>query len=127
MSGQRQIAMIAEWLDNKSRADELTNRNREIAQELAGMVKGKGKIEGNGLKATISTPIYTKWDQAGLENARQIIGNEVFFRVFKPEFKPKAKALLDAWLDSADPALATPVIKAMTTKPGLPQLKVVAA
>lgn len=85
--------------------EELADKTEELRQinlTLAGRGEFKpgsktGHLIGRHYRAKIQLKENTKWDQDLLNGAREVMGDEEFFRVFKWNFEPKnANALAGA-------------------------------
>ena len=86
----------------KEQITALTDELRQINETLAGTADFKpgsktGHISGRHYLAKIQLKEYTKWDQSRLNEARAVMGDAEFFRVFKWTFEPvSAKTLAGA-------------------------------
>lgn len=120
--------LMQEYLKNKEQMEVLNQRQEEITVELTAMAEYKdgsktGHLYADDLHFSVSKRDNVTWDQALLDAGRVQIGNEAFFRIFKPEFKPQSKAVLDNALETAK-EVYKPVLAAMTVKTGKPQIRV---
>ena len=130
--GNAPDALVLEWALNKEQADALTARNAEIADELAKIAvfrdgSNSGHLEAGGYKVTVTRRFNTRWVAEKLENARKILTDELFFRVFKWKYEPHSKKDLDAFLKYAAPEFRSAILAAMETSPGSPGVKLEAA
>lgn len=102
-----------------------TEELRQINQTLAARGEFKpgsktGHLIGRHYQAKIQLKENTKWNQELLSDARELMGDEEFFKVFKWNFEPKnAKALAGA-LEFA--LYAEFIEAARTVSPGQPSL-----
>lgn len=86
----------------KDKITTLTDELRQINETLAGTADFKpgsktGHISGRHFAAKISLRENVKWDQPRLNEARAVMGDAEFFRVFKWTFEPvSAKTLAGA-------------------------------
>lgn len=118
--------LMQEYLSIKTQIEALKIRQDDIAAELTAKAEYKdgsktAHLYAGDLHFTVAKRENVTWDQALLDSARQQVGNEAFFKIFKPEFKPVSKAVLDNALES-DHDLLKPVLAAMTIKPGKAQI-----
>ena len=119
-------ALVREGLRLKGQSDEIQARLREIdirLAELAQFEPGKKTATvdgGDGFRAKVTTKEYEKWDQEALATARNALGDDTLFRLFKWEFSPRSKKDLDGFLSFADEPKRQAVLAALTIKPGKP-------
>ena len=121
-------ALVLEYAANKARADALTARNAEIAEELEKLAIFKdgcntGHLTAGGYKLTVSRKFNTKWRQEKLAEARSKLTDELFFRVFSWKYEPRSKKDLDGFLEYASPEFRAAILEAMETSPGKPAIK----
>jgi hypothetical protein len=122
-------ALAREYFANKAEADRLTARNREIATRFESMARFKdgsatGHVEADGFKISVSRKVSIKWDQERLAETRRALTDEIFFKIFNWEFKPKSKKDVDAFLNLASADFRAPLLAAMTTSPAATQIKI---
>ena len=120
--------LVREWACNKKEADALTARNAEIADELVKAAafddgSNTGHLLAGGFKVTVTRRFNTRWVTEKLENARKVLTDELFFRVFKWKYEPHSKKDLDAFLEYAAPEFRAAILAAMETSPGRPGVK----
>lgn len=119
---------LKEFIDEgarlKSEIQEHQTRLREINKILADSLEFNGKkstkAEGYSFVANVSLKESISWDQEALNQSRAKLGDEEFFKLFKWEFKPRAKKELDGFLNHNPNAEA--IRQAMTIKPGAPSV-----
>lgn len=113
--------LCAEYLQNKLTIDSLQKRNREIASmmEEKAVFNGKstGHVSVDGYKVTLTRRMNITWNQDKLNNARVLLGDEEFSKVFTYEFGPRSKAVLDTYLE-LNPQNQQLILDAKTDKPG---------
>jgi hypothetical protein len=117
--------LAEEYAKNKVAADALTARNAEIAAELEACATFKdgsntAHLEAGGYKIKVERRYNVKWMADKLEEARRLLTDDLFFKVFKWEYKPQGKKELDAFLKTTSSAFRAAVLAAMTTSPGKP-------
>lgn len=79
-----------------------------------------GRLSGRRFRAEVRPRELVKWDQNYLNEARRLMGDEEFFRIFKWEFKPLSeKRFSGALLFGAHGRLLE---KARLTSPGAPSV-----
>lgn len=122
------VALIREGAGLKNEIDSKTKRLREINKQLAELAEYKagsktGSLVGAGYKVKVQLKETISWDQDKLDDTRQCLGDEVFFKVFKWKFEPQSKKDLDGFLEYADEKYRSPILGAMTVKPAQPQVK----
>lgn len=83
-----------------------------------------GHVVTDSHKVTVTRRETTRYDQAKLEAARQAIGDKAFLSAFKWEFKPLSKRDFDFWMATATDEQKAFVLRAMTTKPAAPSVKI---
>lgn len=110
-------------------ASRLKAEAQQIKDKLAAMATFKpgsatGHVQTPTHKVTVTRRETVKYDQAKLDEARQAIGDKAFLSAFKWEFKPIDKRTLDHWLAVAADEHKAFVLRAMTTKPAAPSVKV---
>ena len=128
MAGAEINALVREYADNKARADELTARNAEIADVLEKRAVFKpgsntGHLTAGGYKVTVTCRSNIKWDREQLEAARQALGDAEFFKIFGWKYEPRSSKDLNAFLEYGAQELKNTVLKAMTTTPGKPAVR----
>lgn len=121
-------ALVLEYAANKARADELTARNAEIAEELekaAAFRDGSntGHLTAGGHKVVVTRRFNTRWVTEKLEAARAKMTDELFFKVFGWRYEPRSKKDLDGFLEYASPEFRQVILAAMETSPGKPGVK----
>jgi hypothetical protein len=125
---QQSVDVLAqEAVALKERIGSAQDRLREIDEQLAAMAifpKGKqtGTVEGDVFKIKVTLKEYSKWDQEALRQARGVLGDDAFFKVFTWEFKPISKKELDGYLKFAGDEYKNAVLNALTVTPGKPQV-----
>lgn len=120
-------SMIAEYAANKARADELKARNDELADELAKMAVFSGntaKMEGAGVRLTISRRINERWDQARLASLREKVGDGLFLSLFRQKYEPQDTVLRSFMHGENDGKLKADIMAACATSAGRPVIKV---
>jgi hypothetical protein len=105
--------------------DVKTKELKEIKAKLAKAAEYKpgsktGHIFGDNYSATVQLKEYVKWDQTALDTLRQTMGDEEFFKVFKWEFEPQSKKVLDGALEFS--AFGADIKKTFTVTQGAPQI-----
>ena len=124
-----QLDLLAqEYARNKAEADRLTARNAEIAEALEKAARFKdgsntGHVMAGGYRFTVSRKFNTKWLADKLEEARKALTDELFFKVFAWEYKPRSKKELDGFLEYASPEFRAAILAAMETSPGRPSVR----
>ena len=121
-------ALVLEYAANKARADELTARNAEIAEELEkvaafGDGSNTGHLTAGGHKVVVTRRFNTRWVTEKLEAARAKMTDELFFKVFGWRYEPRSKKELDGFLKFAAPDFRAVILAAMETSPGKPSVK----
>lgn len=120
--------LIREGMEIKARMDADKARLQSINNTLAELAEYKegsktGHIYGQNLHVKVQRKTNVKWDQAELNRARSAIGDELFFQVFKWEFKPASKKALDGFMQYGDKLHVDMVNAAMTETPGTPAVE----
>ncbi len=112
-------AMLKNQIDAmKGRLDEIN----AMLSECADFSKSNtAHLVGDGVSATLTRKMNTRWNQVGLNALRMEMGDGAFFDVFAWEFKPTAKKDLDAALKYSPHA--SKIKDCMTTSPGKPSVK----
>lgn len=128
MNSARIESIFAEYAANKAQADRLTARNAELAEEmqqLATFAPGSdtGRIEACGYKVIVTKRINEKWDQHQLAQAREAFTDDLFFTLFRQEFKPDRRSLKTFMHGASDARLKAMLISACTTSAGKPSIK----
>ena len=121
-------ALVLEYAANKARADALTARNAEIAEELEKLAIFKdgsntGHLTAGGQKVTVTRRFNTRWVAEKLEAARAKMTDELFFKVFAWRYEPRSKKDLDGFLEYASPEFRAAILEAMEISPGKPAIK----
>ena len=121
-------ALVLEYAANKARADELTARNAEIAEELEKAAvfrdgSNTGHLTAGGHKVVVTRRFNTRWVTEKLEAARAKMTDELFFKVFGWRYEPRSKKDLDGFLEYASPEFRQVILAAMETSPGKPAIK----
>jgi len=62
--------------------------NRELEKSLEFGDKNTAKAVADGIEVKVVRRENVKWDQNRLHNFRSVVGDDVFFSLFKIEFKP---------------------------------------
>ena len=127
MNGEAIESMIAEYAVNKARADELKARNDELAEELAKIAchDGRaGKVEGAGVRLTITPRINERWDQARLADLRKSAGDDLFLTLFRQKYEPQTTTLRAFMHGDNDGRLKAAIMAACTTSAGRPSVKI---
>lgn len=118
-------ALINEGAQIKANMDAMKNRLDEINAVLAEAAdfskSNTAHLVGDGVKATLTRKINTRWDQPGLNALRLEMGDGAFFDVFAWKFEPTGKKNLDAALKYSPHA--NQIKACMTTTPGKPSVK----
>ena len=122
-------ALATEYAENKAQADRLTQRNYDIAEVLEAHARFKegsstGHLSAGGFKITLTKKVNEKWNHPALETVRTALGDKMFFKIFKWEYKPTSKKDLDAFLLMGDPALVQNVLSAREVNPGRTSVKI---
>lgn len=115
---KRGLNLKAEIDSKKTQLIEINRQLAKIAQYKEGSQTGHIYTEHYHVKVALKKNI--KWDQKKLSEARSLIGDEKFFKVFGWKFEPKSKVALDGFLDNADEQYTAPVLAAMTVSEGSP-------
>jgi hypothetical protein len=105
--------------------EQKTKELKDIKSKLAEQAEYKpgvktGHIYGQAYSATVQLKEYVKWDQQVLDNLRLKMGDIEFFKVFKWEFEPISKKLLDGALEFGQ--YGADIRTAFTTTAGSPQI-----
>lgn len=119
------VSLVREGSAIKAQIDVSQARLKEINARLAEIAEYKpgaktGMVIGSGVQAKVQLKEYEKWDQEKLEQARALLGDELFFRLFRWEFSPRSKRELDGFLGFAPENHRRAVLDALTVKPGAP-------
>lgn len=121
--------LAEEYVRNKAQLDALTERNREIARNLADLATYKegcdtGHLTTSRFKITAARKLNEKWDQKQITGAvRSKLGEQLFGQLFAAKYEPRKKDL-DAFLRMAAPEFTSVIHSARTVSPGQPQIKV---
>ncbi len=100
-------SLLKEALDCKTQMSRLKARldaiNKEVASRAFFMDGCKtATLAEDNVMAKVQLKETVSWDQDGLKQALNVIGQDEFRKVFTYEFKPLGARQLNAWL--ADPA-----------------------
>lgn len=128
--------LLAEGIALKEQAEAITVRRSEIAARLADLATFKegsntGHAEAAGVKAkVVINQIDEKWNQGALTQARIAFrtmagpdkGDEIFFKLFKTEYKPVGKKEFAFGMELLGPEFQQPILEALTTKPKSPSV-----
>ena len=106
----------------KTELDNIQARLKEINQEIFEKTTfANGKNTVNTQVGNINAKIQRKetyaWDQAKLDEARQILGDAKFMRIFAFKWKESSKKTIDGFLANAPEEQKKPVMNALTIKP----------
>lgn len=128
MNSARIESIVAEYAANKEEADRLTARNAELAEEMLGLAEfapgsDTGRLTAAGYKVSVTRRINEKWDQHLLSQARETLTDNLFFPLFRQEFKPDRRALRTFMHGGSDARLKALLISACTTSAGKPAVK----
>lgn len=120
--------LMREGMAIKTRMDADRKRLQEINAALAGLAEYRegsqtGHLYDSNLHVKVQRKTNVKWDQTGLNQARAGMGDELFFQVFKWEFKPSSKKALDGLLEFGKAEHRQMVLAAMTETPGAPSVE----
>ena len=121
-------ALIREGMEIKARMDADKKRLQSINNTLAELAEYRegsqtGHIYDTNLHVKVQRKTNVKWDQAELNRARVALGDDLFFEVFKWEFKPASKKALDGFMQYGDKTCVELVRGAMTETPGTPAVE----
>lgn len=88
----------------RAEIDQKTTRLRDINKTLAENAEFKnggktGQIITQHVKVKVQLKETVKWDQDKLSQFKSAVGDSSFFQIFKPEYKPISKKVLDANLE----------------------------
>ena len=108
----------AEIDSKKIQLAEINRQLAKIAQYKEGSQTGHIYTEHYHVKVALKKNV--KWDQKKLSEARSLIGDEKFFKVFGWKFEPKNKGVLDGFIENADEQYTSSVLAAMTVSEGSP-------
>lgn len=113
-------ALVREHHEIKAQIDELKTRLAEVSDAIAKQAvfpegKNTASASVNGWKVKVQRKMTYSWDQNKLNNARLLLGDETYLRLFRYEWKHNKKAL-DGFLANAPEAQKRPVEDAMTVK-----------
>lgn len=112
--------LVREHHEIKAQIDELKTRLAEVSDAIAKQAvfpegKNTASASVNGWKVKVQRKMTYSWDQNKLNNARLLLGDETYLRLFRYEWKHNKKAL-DGFLANAPEAQKRPVEDAMTVK-----------
>lgn len=99
---------------NRLQAELKTVNAGIVSQAIFPKDKATATITEGTLRAKIVNKETLKWDQAKLNNARQILGDEKFLSIFDFEWKPASKKDLDGFLQYAPKEQAKHIIDALS-------------
>ncbi|WP_308620845.1 hypothetical protein [uncultured Desulfovibrio sp.] len=128
MNSGRIESIVSEYLANKEQADKLTLRNAELAEEMQALAifapgSDTGRLEACGYKVSVTKRINEKWDQHQLAQVREVFTDDLFFTLFRQEFKPDRRSLKVFMHGQSDAKLKAMLIRACTTSAGKPSIK----
>lgn len=128
MNRTRIESIVAEYAANKEKADKLTARNAELAEDMLALAHfapgaDTGRLEAAGFKVSITRRINEKWDQSLLAKAREAFTDGLFFTLFRQKFEPDRKTLKSFMRAKNDQKLKDMLITACTTSQGKPAVK----
>jgi hypothetical protein len=120
-------ALVREGAETKAEMDNLQAKLRLINKQLADLAPFEGDkktatIEAGGYTVKVQVKENVRWDQEKLNRARTTLGDDMFFKVFRWEYKPVSKKDLDGYLEYAGDEYKQPILDAMSTKPGAPSV-----
>lgn len=106
----------------KTELDNIQARLKEINQEIfekTTFANGKNTVntQAGNINAKIQRKETYAWDQAKLDEARQILGDAKFMRIFAFKWKESSKKTIDGFLANAPEEQKKPVMNALTIKP----------
>lgn len=118
--------LIAEGAKLKEQEADIKARLADINKTLETMAEFCGKktatIVGGGYRVKIQKRTNVRWDQAKLNEARQMMGNDEFFKAFTWRFEPKGARQLAEYFEATQEHNANIIKAAMTEKPGAPDV-----
>ena len=106
----------------KNEIDALQLQLKDINQQIyekTTFTDGKNTVntKAGNITAKIQKKETYAWDQAKLDEARQIIGDAKFMDIFSFKWQAASKKKLDGFLEFATPEQKKPVMNALTIKP----------
>ena len=113
-------SLVRERHELKIQIDELKARLAEVSDAIARQAvfpEGKNTASASigGFKVKVQRKETYVWDQDKLNNARLVLGDETYLRLFRFEWKHNKKAL-DGFLANAAEQQKRPIEDAMTVK-----------
>lgn len=120
--------LMREGMEIKARMDADKARLASINATLANLATYKegsntGHIYDANYHVKVTRKVNVKWDQAELSRARNALGDDLFFEVFKWKYEPASKKALDGFLQYGDKMMVALVEAAKTETPGTPAVE----
>ena len=96
---------------------QLEDVNRQII-EAAEFPEGKSTawVQGKGCRARVVNRVYEKWDQHKLDEARRILGEQAFDRLFHAVWEPVSRREVQGFLSHATGEEREALLEALDAK-----------
>ena len=115
-------ALIQEGAKLKAEMDAIQLQLKDVNQQIfeqTTFIDGKNTVntKAGNITAKIQKKETYAWDQAKLDEARQVIGDAKFLDIFSFQWKAASKKKLDGFLEFAPAEQKKPIMDALTIKP----------